>query len=250
MKARAIIADDEPTLVDYLTDLLTRAWPALEVVGTAPNGRRAMELIDSLHPDVVFLDIHMPGATGLDVARRCPAGTQIVFVTAHDEYAVAAFERAAIDYVLKPVTPRRLAVTVQRLQARLARRESIDLAALTSVLESVQGGAPKYLRWLKVGKTDSVTLVAVDDVLFFQADQKYTSAHTADAQHVIRVPLKDLEAQLDPQLFWRIHRGTLVNASAIAQARKDFRGRIVVKLKHHRTALTVSAAYTGLFRQM
>jgi DNA-binding LytR/AlgR family response regulator len=247
----AVVADDEPHLLDYLCDALATTWPELTIVARAGNGRDAVAAIERYHPETAFLDIHMPLLSGIEVAERLPAGVRVVFVTAYDRYAVDAFERAAIDYLLKPVTTERLARTVARLKEHLGHGAHPDPAVLRALLAHLRGAETRgQLRWLRVGRGDAVQLVDVDDVVFFRSDHKYTSAFTADAEHLVRTPLKEIEVQLDPERFWRIHRSTVVNVAAVAQARRDFRGRLQLTLKARPERLTVSRSFAHVFRQM
>ena len=247
----ALIADDEPALRADLERLLAAAWPELIVAASVGDGAAAIEAASRLRPDVAFLDIRMPPPSGLDVARRIGADTAVVFATAYDDHAVEAFERAAVDYLLKPVTAPRLDETVARLKRWLAGggRAGIDPTTLDALIRRLSD-APAHLSWLRVGRGDRVELVAVDDVCFFRADRKYTAAVTREAEHLVRTPLADLAARLDPERFWRIHRGCIVNAAAIASARRDLRGRYRLALKDRPEVLRVSAAYGHLFRRM
>ena len=247
----ALIADDEPALRADLERLLAAAWPELVVAASVGDGAAALEAAGRLRPDVAFLDIRMPPPSGLDVARRIGADTAVVFATAHDDHAVEAFERAAVDYLLKPVTAPRLDETVARLKRWLAGggRAGIDPTTLDALIRRL-ADAPAHLSWLRVGRGDRVELVAVDDVCFFRADRKYTAAVTREAEHLVRTPLADLAARLDPERFWRIHRGCIVNAAAIASARRDLRGRYRLALKDRPEVLRVSAAHGHLFRRM
>ena len=247
----ALIADDEPALRAELERLLAGAWPELVVAASVGDGAAALEAVDRLQPDVAFLDIRMPPPSGLDVAKRIGADTAVVFATAYDDHAVEAFERAAVDYLLKPVMAPRLQETVDRLQRWLAggRRTGIDPTTLESLIRRL-ADAPAWLSWLRVGQGDRVELVAVDDVCFFRADRKYTAAVTREAEHLVRTPLAELAARLDPERFWRIHRGCIVNAAEIAAARRDLRGRYRLALKDRPEVLRVSAAYGHLFRRM
>jgi DNA-binding LytR/AlgR family response regulator len=246
---KALLVDDEPLLLDHLERELASTWPALAIVGKARNGREALALAAQTTPDVVFLDIRMPGISGLEVASQLHASAQIVFVTAFDEYAVAAFEAAAVDYLLKPVTSERLTRTVERLQARLDGATPFDLGKLKTLLDRA-GGAREYIDWLRVGKRDVVQLLPVSDIVYLEADLKYTSVFTADDEFLVRTAIKELEARLDPTVFWRIHRSTIVNANDVAEARRDFRGRYVVTLRRRKEKLKVSQTYGHLFRQM
>jgi DNA-binding LytR/AlgR family response regulator len=257
---RAIVADDEPHLARYLVARLGDLWPELAVVGTAANGPEARALIADLEPDVVFLDIRMPGVSGLDVARDL-RGVEVVFVTAYDQYAVEAFERAAADYLLKPVTGERLAATVSRLKARLAATAPRDvpspglaqaLALLREHLPALAGavGAGERLAWVRAAVGAQVRLIAVEDVCYFEANDKYTSVFTADGEALIRTPLKELLAQLDPDRFWQVHRGTIVNVGEVAATTRDLAGRVRVRLKSRPESIAVSRAYAHRFRQM
>lgn len=243
-----LIAEDETVLRDELRSHLAALWPELRVVGEAGNGFEALQLLDRLTPDLVFLDIQMPGLTGLEVARQIAGRCHVVFVTAYDAHAVAAFEQGAVDYVLKPYTVERLALAVSRVRQRL----SSAPAALDGVLRELAAAAPvrKHLRWINASKGQDVALITVDEVLYFQSDTKYTRVVTATGESLIRTPLKELQDELDPACFWPIHRSTIVNANAIAGVTRDFRGRVLVKLKSRSETLAVSEAHTHLFRQM
>jgi DNA-binding LytR/AlgR family response regulator len=243
----AIIAEDEATLLDQLVEQLRGVWPELTIAGTATDGVGALRLIAQHRPDVVFLDIQMPGASGLEVARQA-RGCRIVFVTAFDQHAVAAFEQGAIDYILKPVTAARLFTAIGRLKERLTSAPP----PLAGALEALSAGAAQRapLRWINASVGQNLKLITIDEVLFFQADSKYTRVVTAATEALIRKPLKELVEELDPQQFWQIHRATLVNAAAIDRVARDLRGRMLVHIKQRPETLLVSDAYTHLFRQM
>ncbi len=249
--ARALIADDEPALRAELERLLADTWPELGIAASVGDGAAALAAIERLRPDVAFLDIRMPPPSGLDVARRAGPDTAVVFVTAYDTHAVEAFEQAAVDYLLKPVLGSRLQETVDRLKRRLAggNRAEPDPQVLESLIRRL-ADTPEYLHWLRVGQGECVELVAVDDVCFFRSDRKYTAAVTRDREHLVRTPIGELAARLDPERFWRIHRGGIVNVAAIAAARRDLRGRYRLTLKERPEVLRVSAAYGHLFRRM
>jgi DNA-binding LytR/AlgR family response regulator len=248
----ALLADDEPHLLAHLAQRLAGLWPQLEIVATAGNGLDALERLQALRPDIAFLDIRMPGLSGLEVAERLTAPCRLVFVTAYDQFAVAAFEREAVDYLLKPVTDERLARTVARLRSSPAAQLP---EALLAQLRGLVGGAsstaaPGPLRWIKAQAGQTLRLVGVEEVCYFQASEKYTTVVTRDAELLIRTPIKELAAQLDPAQFWQIHRSTLVNVRQIAAARHDAMGRLVLQLKQRPETLPVSRNYAHLFRQM
>ena len=249
----ALIADDEPHLASYLRDALARAWPELEIVHVARNGAEAAERIAALRPDFAFLDIKMPGLTGLEVAQGVEGTTRVVFVTAYDEFAVAAFEQHALDYVLKPVMAERLAMTVERLQATIAAPAGADDARLATVLRSLSA-APQatasHLRYVRASQGELVHQIPVGDVLFFHADDKYTCVRTAAAEHLIRTTVTELAAQLDPERFVQIHRSTIVNLEHLAGTRRDELSRLFVRLRGHAGELPVSRAYVHLFKAM
>ncbi len=244
----ALIAEDESVLRDELCSRLGVLWPELEVVALAANGLEAARLIDGHRPDVAFLDIEMPELTGLEAARQTDGLCHVVFVTAYDEYAVAAFEQGAVDYVLKPYEDNRLALTIRRVQQRLAGPP----APLNELLRELAHAAPKreYLRWINAAQGREVRIVTVDEVCYFQADTKYTRVVTATGELLIRRTLKDLQEHLDPVNFWPIHRSTIVNVNAIAGVSRDFRGRVSVRLKARSEKLAVSEAHEFLFHQM
>jgi DNA-binding LytR/AlgR family response regulator len=244
---RVLIADDEAPLRAWLKRLLAELSPQAEVVGEAANGTEALASIRSLRPDVAFLDIRMPGLSGLEVAARAEGACRIVFVTAHDEFALAAFEQAAVDYLVKPVSPERLGNTLRRLgQPHAAADSAALLQALLKRLE--QGTAqPGRLRWLRVGDDESVRLIDIVQVDFLKAADKYTEVHQADQAWLVRTALSELEKDLDPDRFWRIHRSLIVRVEAIREARRDVMGRIRVHLHSGGSALPVSRAHAHLF---
>ena len=251
MKARALIADDEEVLAANLRDRLAALWPELEILPLAANGIEALRAIGEDEPDIAFLDIRMPGLTGLELARRIDTRTHVVFVTAYDQYAVEAFENEAVDYLLKPVTDERLARAVERLKRKVGGAEKP--AALDEVLAKLARalpGAAGKLRWIRASKGELVQQIAVDDVLYFQASDKYTCVMTREGESLIRLPLAELATQLDTETFWQIHRGTVVNMNEVSATRRDLGGRVFVKLKDGKTELAVSRAYAHLFKQM
>jgi DNA-binding LytR/AlgR family response regulator len=252
-RTTAIIADDEPRLAEYLKGRLAVLWPELVIAGMATNGPDAQALLIAEAPDIAFLDIRMPGLSGLDVARAADLHVQVVFVTAYDQYALAAFERAAVDYLLKPVSDERLAGTIARLKARLAAHTTApDLkAALDAIarLAPAAAGSEK-LAWIRASAGQQVRLIAIDEVCYFQANDKYTSVFTADGEALIRTPLKELADQLDDQHFWQVHRGTIVNIRFVATTMRDLTGRVTLTLKSRPEKVAVSRAYAHLFRQM
>jgi DNA-binding LytR/AlgR family response regulator len=270
---RAVLADDERLMREQLRARLAEVWPELQVVAEARNGLEAVELVARHRPDIVFLDIRMPGLTGVEAARQIAQMPprdgdedellpEIVFITAYDQYAVEAFEQGVADYVLKPAERERLQLTVQRIRRRLAVRRSPDTAAeapaaapLQTLLHQLSarlhpGAPPAYLQWIQAGVGQSIQMIPVEDVLFFVSDEKYTRVQTAQVEALIRKPIKELVDELDPRRFWQIHRSTLVNVKAIAGVARDFRGRQIVSVRGHPEKLEVSRSYTGLFKSM
>ena len=251
---KAVIADDEPLLARHLKTRLAALWPQLDIAGIAANGIEARDMIEDLRPDIAFLDIRMPGLSGLDVVQvlspEARRGCRVVFVTAYDEFAVQAFEREAVDYLLKPFSDDRLTAAIARLQRSVsepAAHQSDDL------LQRLQALLPKpagHLRWVRASVGNDVRLIAVDEICYFQATDKYTAVFTADAELLIRTSIKELVEQLDPEQFWQVHRGTLVNARQIVSARHDALGRVSLKLRDRPEAVPVSRGYAHLFRQM
>jgi len=248
----ALIADDEPHLATYLQGLLAKAWPELQVVAVAKNGIEAAERIAALQPDVAFLDIKMPGLSGLDVAQGIEGATRVVFVTAFDEFAVAAFEQQALDYVLKPVKAERLARTVERLKAAAeAPAEDARLAtALQRLLSAPKAAATGPLRHIRASQGDLVHQIDVAEVLYFHADDKYTCVRTAAGEHLIRTTITELAALLDPARFQQIHRSTIVNLDHLAGTRRDELSRLFVRVRGRGEELPVSRAYVHLFKAM
>jgi DNA-binding LytR/AlgR family response regulator len=248
MPPRALIAEDEPRLREQLAERLTKLWPELELAAMVGDGMDAVQALDRHQPNILFLDIQMPGLSGLEVARYASNRCHVAFITAYDEYAVAAFEQGAVDYVLKPFTAARLATTVGRLKDRLLLPPP-DLSELLVRLSSIatQGS---YLRWINASVGKAVKLITVDEICYFQADNKYTLVVTPQSESLIHKTIKELADELDPQVFWQIHRATVVNVNAISNVDRNVRGRVSVKLKQRKESLAVSDAYVHLFRQM
>jgi DNA-binding LytR/AlgR family response regulator len=251
----AIIADDELHVAEYLRARLYELWPELEIDAVAKNGIEALAAIDTHRPHIAFLDIKMPGLSGLEVASRslgADAALHIVFVTAFDNFAVDAFEREAADYLLKPVADDRLLRTIARLKARLAKNEAPpQIAALVAALkENLGAAAPGYLRWIRAGSGNQVRQIAIEDVLYFDAADKYTRVITAMGESLIRLTIKELVDQLDPAVFWQIHRGTIVNGPRVEATLRDPSGQLSLRLTGCSDVLQVSRAYAHLFRQM
>ena len=251
MTARALIADDEPHLAENLRDRLRALWPGLEILPLAANGLEALRAVTEDEPDVAFLDIRMPGLTGIELAKRIDTRTHIVFVTAFDQYAVEAFDREVVDYLLKPVTDERLVRCVERLKRKVEAAEKPPaLDEMLAKLARAIPGAGAKLRWIRASKGELVHQIPVDDVLYFQASDKYTCVMTREGESLIRIPLTELAAQLDTDVFWQIHRGTVVNMNEVSATRRDLGGRVFVKMKDGKTELAVSRAYAHLFKQM
>ena len=259
MIATALIADDEDLPRSELRRMLAQAWPALQIVAECEHGPAAVEAIDALKPDIAWLDIRMPGLSGLDVARAASGRCHVVFTTAYDSHAVAAFDAGAVDYLLKPIAADRLGQAVGRLQQRMVQRQpAADLDALVERLAgrlSANPGALRHhtappLRWVSASVGESIKLFAIDEILFFQSDEKYTRVVTASDEAHVRTPLKELAEGLDPDVFWQVHRGVIVRATAIARAHRDDTGRITLQLRQRGDRLAVSQAYAWRFKPM
>jgi DNA-binding LytR/AlgR family response regulator len=276
---RALIADDERLMREQLRARLVEVWPELEIVAEAKNGIEAVALTEQHHPDIVFLDIRMPGLTGVDAARQIAQlpthdeaqgwpGCEIVFITAYDQYAVQAFEQGVVDYVLKPAERERLMVTVQRIRQRMAERanhtctesaqsetplpaHTPDMQQLLQRLANqLNPHAPAKLQWIQATVRQAIQMIPVEEVLFFISDEKYTRVQTATVEALIRKPIKELVDEVDMNLFWQIHRSTLVNIKAIAGVSRDERGRQLVSVRGLAEKLEVSRSYAGLFKAM
>ena len=251
----ALIADDEPHLVTHLREQLLLQWPQLEIVATARNGLEAAREIAERQPDLAFLDIRMPGLSGLEVAQGIEGPTRVVFVTAYDEFAVQAFDHEAVDYVLKPVRAERLARTVERVRRVLqepppAAAGDPQLAALLTRLLPQTAASAERLRWVRASQGELTHQVDVDEVLFFRSDEKYTVVQTASTDYLIRVPISELVQQLDPAQFWQVHRSTIINLRHVAGTRRDELSRLFVRVRGHAGELPVSRAYVHLFKAM
>ncbi|THD56441.1 LytTR family DNA-binding domain-containing protein [Phenylobacterium sp.] len=243
----AVIAEDEPVLREQLQALLGALWPRLSVAAAVSNGVEALAMYDLHRPQVMFLDIQMPGLNGLQVAQQLADRCKVVFLTAYDAYAVAAFEQGAVDYVLKPYDTARLGAALRRVQERLGAAPP----PIADLLRDLAAARPKpYLTWIKASRGADVDLIMVGDVCYFRADTKYTSVFTEGREALIRTSIKDLIADLDPARFWQIHRSTIVNVEAIASVSRTIAGGTVLKLKARPERLTVSEAHRKLFKHM
>jgi DNA-binding LytR/AlgR family response regulator len=246
---RAIIAEDEPILRVELRETLARLWPELVICAEAEDGIEALHALESIAPDILFLDIQMPGMNGLEVARQASGRCHVAFVTAYDKYAVAAFEQGAVDYVMKPFVPARLATTVTRLKQKMQGAPA-NLDGLLQALAANASARKEYIRWITASQGQELRLITVEEVCYFKADNKYTIVVTPEQESLIRRPVKELADELDPAVFWQIHRGTLVNVNAIAGVQRDIGGHLRVKLKQRKETLPVSDPYLHRFKQM
>ena len=260
MTATAILADDETLVRELLRSRLSQAWPELQILGEASDGQEAIDLVAQYAPQIAFLDIRMPERNGLQVAKVISARCHVVFLTAYDEYAVEAFEKGAVDYLLKPVALDRLVLTVQRLKARLLEKP-VDMSDLMARIDArVQNPAstpitqapaqPERLKWIQASVGRELRMIAIDDVVYFKADEKYVVVRTRDTEAVIRTPLKELTDALDPELFWAVHRAVIVNVRMIDAIEKDVLGHLAVRLKGLTERLPVSRTHAPRFKGM
>ena len=248
-RATALIAEDEPLMRERLKEKLAEAWPELDIVAEAADGNEAIALVQEWRPQIVFLDIRMPGKSGLDVAAAIGGDCHVVFITAYDQYALGAFDAGAVDYLLKPVESDRLAATVERIKRKLASPPA-DLSTLLAELRAtVRADAPR-MKWIKAAIGKQVKLIPVGDVVYFQADTKYTRVVLQNGEALIRTPLKELLAELDPEKFWLVHRSTIVNLDAVAGVLREDAERQFILLKNRQERLPISRQFTFLFKQM
>jgi len=249
----AVVVDDERLMRDQVAGRLKEAWPELVIVGEAGNGREAVAMVQSLEPDIVFLDINMPEMDGIKAAQALAGKAHLVFVTAYDQYAVRAFDQGAVDYLLKPVEPERVALACRRLRERLEQKpdpmnELLD--QLSQRFGSAGVAAREYMRWVQASVGSNIRMIPTSEILFFRAEDKYTRVQTGNFEALIRKPIKELLDELDPKEFWQIHRGTVVRVDAIAQVSRNLRGKQVVHLKGSDEKLEVSRSFGHLFKQM
>jgi DNA-binding LytR/AlgR family response regulator len=249
----AVVADDERLMREQIIGRLKEAWPELLIVGEASNGREAITLAQSLEPNIVFLDIRMPGMDGIEAARALAGRAHVVFITAHDQYAISAFEHGAVDYLLKPAEPERVALTCERLRARLKQEPDPMHDLLVQLSQRLGVGELKpreYMRWVQASVGATIRMIPTSDILFFRAEDKYTRVQTERFEALIRKPIKELIDELDPKEFWQIHRATVVRVDAIEQVSRNLRGHQVVHVKGSEEKLEVSRTFNHLFKQM
>jgi DNA-binding LytR/AlgR family response regulator len=249
----AVIADDERLMRDQIVGRLKEAWPELSIVGEASNGREAVAMVRSLEPDIVFLDIRMPGMDGIQAAQALAGQVHVVFITAHDEYAISAFEHGAVDYLLKPAQPERVALTCQRLRARLKQEPDPMHDLLVQLSQRLGAGGVKpreYMHWVQASVGATIRMIPTSEILFFRAEDKYTRVQTQRFEALIRKPIKELIDELDPAEFWQIHRATVVRVDAVEQVSRNLRGNQVVHVKGSEEKLEVSRTFNHLFKQM
>jgi len=249
----ALIADDEQILRQAMKKMLNRLWPELDIIAMAENGIQALEMIQNLQPDVVFLDIQMPGMTGVEVARQTAGAARVVFVTAYDQFAVQAFENEAVDYLLKPLMEERLNRTIVRLKNQLAKSENpldleVKIKKLVRILELKS--PPERLRLIKVKIGAELRFIPVPEVVYFKAEDKYTIVQTRDREFLIKTPIKTLESQLDPDQFWRVHRSSIVNINRILKIKRSFSNQMLIAFKGISSTIPVSRSFEHLFRHM
>jgi DNA-binding LytR/AlgR family response regulator len=245
----AVLAEDEPLLADELAELLGTLWPQLHIVARATDGVQALHAIEAHTPDVALLDIQMPLLSGLEVARRIDPRCQVVFITSYDQHALAAFEAGAIDYVLKPPSADRLLTTLERVKDRL-RTPRADLRLDLPAPAGDPAEPRRFLQWINASRGATIRLITVEEILYFKSDQKFTLVVTPDSESLIRRTIRELKDELDPMMFWQVHRSTIVNLHAIDSVVRDERGNLGLRLKNRRESLAVSEAHAHLFRQM
>ena len=245
----ALIAEDELLMRERLKEKLADAWPELDIVAEAVDGNQALAMCSEWQPEIAFLDIRMPGMTGLDVAAAIGGDCHVVFITAYDQYALQAFDAGAVDYLLKPVESDRLAATVERIKRKLASPPA-DLSAIVAELRATVRSDVSRLKWIKAAIGKQVKLIPVGDVVYFQADTKYTRVVLQNGEALIRTPLKELLAELDPEKFWQVHRSTIVNLDAVAGVLREDAERQFILLKNRQERLPISRQFTYLFKQM
>jgi DNA-binding LytR/AlgR family response regulator len=244
----AVIAEDEPLIRGEIRDTLASLWPELKMVAEVGDGAEALACVDRFRPDAVFLDIQMPGLNGLEVAQRLSGAAHVVFITAFDRYAIAAFEQGALDYVLKPISAQRMQIAVERLRTRLTDSPA-NLSRIADLLKDIVPPESKYLKWLTVPQGSELRVVAVEEISYLRADHKYTTVVTPHGSFLMNSSLRQMKDKLDPQVFWQIHRSVVVNVGAIDRIYRTFRGALEVKLKDRGELLPVSAAHAHLFRE-
>jgi DNA-binding LytR/AlgR family response regulator len=250
---RAIIADDENNLLKSLKKTLNKLWPELLISGEACNGKEAVDLIEKIRPDVAFLDIKMPGMSGIDVAKEVEGICSIVFVTAYDYFAIEAFENEALDYILKPIEEKRLLKTINRLKERLSSNDHSPGVGkkIEKIINTInRGDKPSYLQLIKVKTGIEIRFIPVSEVLFFMAEDKYTTVKTEEKEFLIKKSIKKLETELDPEQFWRVHRSSIINIDKINKITRSFSNQLVVLFKNIDRTVTVSRSYSHLFKQM
>ena len=248
MNPRALIAEDEPALRAEVRQALAKLWPELVICAEVGDGNEAVRVLEEQHPQILFLDVAMPGMDGLEVARRASGRSHVVFITAYDEHAVPAFEEGAVDFLLKPLSVERLGMTVARLRSRIGETPAILEPLLATLRETL--GKRKGLRWISVLEGRELRFVTTDEILFFRSDHKYTAAVTAHGEHLVSRPLKQLVEELDPETFWQVHRSYVVNLRAILSVHKRSGGALEIVLREHSDRIPVSQPYAHRFRQM
>jgi len=248
----AVVADDERLMREQIIASLKEAWPELLVVAEASNGHEAVAMVQDLEPDIVFLDISMPGLNGIQAAQALAGRAHVVFVTAHDQYAISAFEHGAVDYLLKPAEAARVALTCQRLRERLKQAPDPMNDLLAQLSQRLGGGVKprEYMRWVQASVGANIRMIPTSDILFFRAEDKYTLVKTRGFEALIRKPIKELIEELDPDEFWQIHRSTVVRVDAVEQVSRDFRGHQIVHVRGSDEKLEVSRTFNHLFKQM
>jgi DNA-binding LytR/AlgR family response regulator len=250
IRPTAVIAEDELPQRQELRAMLAELWPELHIVAECEDGLAALSALGQYRPQVAFLDIRMPGVSGLEVARAAGADCQVIFITAYEEYALRAFDEGAVDYLLKPISRDRLSRTAERARARLNDGTHVDMAALIDMIQAKLAPGNRGIKWITASVGNAVKMFPIDEVLFFQAQDKYTRVVTADNEGNIRTPLKDLLAALDSGTFWQVHRSVIVRVSAIHTVEKGEDGKLHLSVRGHQEVLPVSSAFQHRFRGM